>query len=495
MASNNSSNMIDPAIIEYLKAHGEEEIEVGDRLHQISAALNRNISTCQGLLSRIHSTPSSKLPPLLKQIEETGIQPEIEGVGELAQFASKYPYYKYNNKWSRSVQNVVGTILLTGWLGGMGTESRPGELGRLLTIEDVGEILRVPVNLKDRDAFHITIEEYLLALTDITEELSRLAMNSVTLGDVALTVRISSFIKDLFAGFQLLNLKNDIVRKRVDAVKYHVKKVEDVIYDLSLRNLLPKADMSQTSGKGVPAQELAKPKETDAPMQAVRTIPSPEAQALRHAHPAVLLALFAIRFRALVADPVSTMQSSLPVILALQAAYTVTCLPAAGSQGAKTFRKLRPGEKKKTGSETAGPNLAVTSLVAFVLTIVSAGALHVLLVLFGAPFLTHLPHTFLCSLHLSLLGLYPLFYTRGVAGSDWTEILGARAPFDEAFGGLVGAGLGAWLGAVPIPLDWDREWQKWPVTILCGIYAGYTVGKLIGGTIAFGKRFGEIETS
>lgn len=242
MASDNGSNMIDPAIFEYLKAHGEEEIQVGDKLHQITTTLNRHISTCQGFLSRIHSTPSSKLAPLLKQIEETGIQPEIECVGELAQFASNYPYYKYNHKWSRSIQNVVGTILLTAWLGGMGTETRAGELGRLLTIEEIGEILKVPVNLKDRDSFHVTIEEYLLALTDITEELSRLAMNSVTLGDVALTVRISSFIKDLFAGFQLLNLKNDIVRKRVDAVKYHVKKVEDVIYDLSLRDLLPKTE-------------------------------------------------------------------------------------------------------------------------------------------------------------------------------------------------------------------------------------------------------------
>lgn len=242
MASDNGSNMIDPAIFEYLKAHGEEEIQVGDKLHQVTTTLNRHISTCQGFLSRIHSTPSSKLAPLLKQVEETGIQPEIESVGELAQFASNYPYYKYNHKWSRSVQNVVGTILLTAWLGGMGTESRAGELGRLLTIEEIGEILKVPVNLKDRDSFHVTIEEYLLALTDITEELSRLAMNSVTLGDVALTVRISSFIKDLFAGFQLLNLKNDIVRKRVDAVKYHVKKVEDVIYDLSLRNLLPQPE-------------------------------------------------------------------------------------------------------------------------------------------------------------------------------------------------------------------------------------------------------------
>lgn len=54
----------------------------------------------------------------------------------------------------------------------------------------------------------------------------------------------------------------------------------------------------------------------------------------------------------------------------------------------------------------------------------------------------------------------------------------------------MGTCVGAWLGAVPIPLDWDREWQKWPVTILCGIYGGYLAGKLLGGTLAFGKRFG-----
>jgi hypothetical protein len=35
------------------------------------------------------------VPPLLKQVEETGIQPEIEKVAGLAQFASNYPYYKY----------------------------------------------------------------------------------------------------------------------------------------------------------------------------------------------------------------------------------------------------------------------------------------------------------------------------------------------------------------------------------------------------------------
>ncbi len=102
----------------------------------------------------------------------------------------------------------------------------------------------VPVNLTDRDAFHITVEEYLAALTGLIQELSRLAVNSVTMGDYELAVRISAFVKDAHAGFQLLNLKNDFLRKKVDGVKYAVKKVEDIIYDLSLRDLIPKAENS-----------------------------------------------------------------------------------------------------------------------------------------------------------------------------------------------------------------------------------------------------------
>jgi predicted translin family RNA/ssDNA-binding protein len=100
--------------------------------------------------------------------------------------------------------------------------------------------LLVPVNLKDRDAFHLTIEEYLLALVSLIEELSRLARNSVTLGDYRRPLQISQFIKDVHAGFQILNLKNDVLRKRSDGIKYRVKDVEDVVYDLSLRGLLPK---------------------------------------------------------------------------------------------------------------------------------------------------------------------------------------------------------------------------------------------------------------
>lgn len=71
---------------------------------------------------------------------------------------------------------------------------------------------------------------------------ARLAINSVTLGDYHRPLQISQFVKDLHAGFQILNLKNDSLRRRSDSIKYNVKKVEDVVYDLSLRNLVPRRD-------------------------------------------------------------------------------------------------------------------------------------------------------------------------------------------------------------------------------------------------------------
>ena len=109
--------------------------------------------------------------------------------------------------------------------------------------------LPVPTNLKTQDAFHLTIEEYLLALTELTSDLARLATNAVTLGDFSLPLTISAFVKDLFAGFQLLNLKNDILRKRADGVKYDVKRVEDVVYDLSLRGLVKRPADAENEGQ------------------------------------------------------------------------------------------------------------------------------------------------------------------------------------------------------------------------------------------------------
>ena len=66
---------------------------------------------------------------------------------------------------------------------------------------------------------------------------SRLAVNSVTAGDYGRPLQIKKFVTELDAGFRLLNLKNDSLRKRYDALKYDLKKVEEIVYDLSIRGL------------------------------------------------------------------------------------------------------------------------------------------------------------------------------------------------------------------------------------------------------------------
>lgn len=177
--------------------------------------------------------------------------------GKLAQLVPVGQYYRYNDHWSFLTQRLVFLIALTIFL----------EIGLLVERDTVAEILGCKCNsvliliLKDRnsklklilffllnlnavktsqkDGFHLDIEDYLMGVLQLASELSRFATNSVTLGDYERPMQISRFMADLSAGFRLLNLKNDGLRKRFDGLKYDVKKIEEIVYDISIRRLRP----------------------------------------------------------------------------------------------------------------------------------------------------------------------------------------------------------------------------------------------------------------
>lgn len=130
---------------------------------------------------------------------------------------------------------------------------------------------------------------------------------------------------------------------------------------VSIMVLLDPVTMSAPIGKAT-ASQTSKTKEGETSTQAVRTIASSQAQIVKHVHSVLLLSSFFMRFNALVADPVSTMSNSVPIVAAIQAVYAIVCLPAVGSHVAKPAKKLRPGEKRKSGSESTGPNVAVVCL-------------------------------------------------------------------------------------------------------------------------------------
>ncbi|KAI5811406.1 Translin [Peziza echinospora] len=231
-----ATSVVDPAIFESVQKQIDEDSQLRDELRNFLKTLDKQGRQLQSILSRAHSVPSQALPQLIS-LTTPVFQEQKQTIKELAAVASKYPYYKYNGIWTREIQNASFYVIFAQWLVGP-----DGKSGQLLTIEQVGETLGVPVNIKDKDVFHLTIEEYLQSLISLVEELARLAVNSVTLGDYERPLVISRFVKDLHSAFQVLNLKNDALRRRSDGIKYNVKKIEDVVYDLSLRNLVPKKE-------------------------------------------------------------------------------------------------------------------------------------------------------------------------------------------------------------------------------------------------------------
>jgi len=232
----------------------------------------------------------------------------------------------------------------------------------------------------------------------------------------------------------------------------------------------------------------------------IKILPSHLAQGYSYVHPVLLLALCAARFQSLVADPVHELFRDLPWLALLQISYVMLCLPPAGStqatetgsdgeekkkaasrspsSPAMTLRPGKPGYRRKQqtgkhGWAGVGAKLMVWILrssssfnaisntvpqpafLSLTLTfLLATPILAVLLVLFGAPLTTHNLETVLCAAHMALLSATALVYVHGVDGYVWKEVWGIARPVDAVWGSALGTGLGAWFGAIPVPLDW-----------------------------------------
>ncbi|KAJ5893239.1 hypothetical protein N7495_004930, partial [Penicillium taxi] len=241
-------------------------------------------------------------------------------------------------------------------------------------------------------------------------------------------------------------------------------------------------------------------------------LPSQLAQVYSYVHPVLLLALCAVRFEALVENPAQELRADLPWLALLQISYATVCLPPSGSIASETnatdgksaprsssgpnvtLRPGKPGYRRKQHSWKNILNGVLVRLTPTLLSItlaffIATPVLSILLVLFGAPLTTHNAETVLCAAHMAVLSSTALIYTQGLDKSVWREVWGFTRPADAVWGSALGTGLGAWLGAIPIPLDWDRPWQAFPITILLGAYLGYSLGSLISRTpFVYGRR-------
>jgi len=155
--------------------------------------------------------------PVLKSCQEVN--------ADLAALIPANQFWRWKDQWASSLRTAIFAASLVEYLMS----------GKLISLSDTSNILGIKEEWKDRLA--ISAEDYLHGVISLINELSRLAVNAVTLGNFDEPIRISIFVKDLFAGFSMLNLKNDTLRRRFDSLKYDIKKIEEVVYDVSLRKL------------------------------------------------------------------------------------------------------------------------------------------------------------------------------------------------------------------------------------------------------------------
>lgn len=120
---------------------------------------------------------------------------------------------------------------------------------------------------------------------------------------------------------------------------------------------------------------------------------------------------------------------------------------------------------------------------------VIAGTLffHLMVVLFGAPLYELFYRSFFWS---ALQAAYVFLPCAGAHGLNWQAWRRIYVSCEwrsnvEKLCGWTGAGcsVGAWLGACLIPLDWDEDWQRWPLPLLYGSMVGFVLVHVVAAVV------------
>jgi len=82
-------------------------------------------------------------------------------------------------------------------------------------------------------AVGVSETNYLLGICDLTGELGREAVIAATKKDIKFVKKIRDVVDELHGEFMKLNNINNELRKKSDSIKWNLKKIEEVYYDLT----------------------------------------------------------------------------------------------------------------------------------------------------------------------------------------------------------------------------------------------------------------------
>ncbi|KAJ4868720.1 hypothetical protein Rs2_36420 [Raphanus sativus] len=108
----------------------------------------------------------------------------------------------------------------------------------------------------------------------------------------------------------------------------------------------------------------------------------------------------------------------------------------------------------------------------------------------GAPIgMRYLPKTIHLSFLMSVFTFVPPTAVFGASWTDWHRAFASMKPSGNTEYMIVipayGAVVGGWFGAWPMPLDWERPWQEWPICVFYGAIGGYIAGQILSLSFMF----------
>lgn len=207
--------------------HSSADHELKEGIREAVRELEQTAREIQTVMQAMHQQADNqhllavceKVDPLFSKVKEQ--------FAVLAGKVAASQYYRFSDMWRFVMQRLAYLAALKVYL----------QHDRLAERQETADMLGLKV--KREDGFHMDLDDFLMGLLTMAQELSRFAVNAVVAGDPGRPVRISKFLAELDSGFRLLNLKNDMLRKKFDSLKYSVQKVESVVYDLTIRCLVP----------------------------------------------------------------------------------------------------------------------------------------------------------------------------------------------------------------------------------------------------------------
>ena len=87
-------------------------------------------------------------------------------------------------------------------------------------------------------ALKVITEHYLLGLIDLTGELGRKAVQFAGSGKFKQVVKIKDAVSEIYGELLKFDFRDSEMRRKFDSVKYDLKKLEDLVLDLKLKNKL-----------------------------------------------------------------------------------------------------------------------------------------------------------------------------------------------------------------------------------------------------------------